>query len=565
MKLPYITLLWLGLIHCQLCESAASLPAPPQFFNQVVNHLDDNDKRTYPQRYYTHNAYFQGPGSPIFLILGGEGAIEPGRGIMYSVVAERFAKTLGAAVISPEHRFYGDSQPISREEIQHARDKGLTDPRVELLTTEQALYDAVRLTRFLQTSVLGCSTDKASDDYCPVVAVGGSYPGFLAATIRLQHANVVDAAYAASAPMKFYAQLVPQKAYFAHITRVAEEAYPTCAAAVQTVLTHAVQALPTDPFDWGLCPATVPPYAANDPVTLAQEVMMIVAVLFANSNMGYYSHTPTWENTRLWQLCDLFVQHTATEVAGTTYTRRTRLDAVSVVHDVLIKFLAPTVDAPCLDLRSQLPTGPHATVSAGDWSGVGTGPGGESWDFQTCKLDGCLSVEFFFLLNLCNILAFFYITGTLLVEAIGFDAQASMFPSRPWSLAWLRQHCQKRFGVTPQPHKLVQNWRFDAAGLVAQNASYILFTNGLHDGWSVSGFQQNLTDTLVAVNFPTGAHHSDLSGPTDPALNTDDINKGRDAIEALLEQWLHDIRETHRQSSRSAHNNLSASQIKFEQ
>lgn len=139
-----------------------------------------------------------------------------------------------------------------------------------------------------------------------------------------------------------------------------------------------------------------------------------------------------------------------------------------------------------------------------------------------------------------------------MVEAIGFDEQASMFPARPWSLAWLTKHCQTRFGVTPQPHKLVQHWRFDSAGLVMQNASHILFTNGLHDGWSVSGFQKNLTDTLVAVNFPTGAHHSDLSGPTDPNLNTADINRGRDAIEALLVQWLHESREAHRQSPRSS-------------
>ena len=171
-------------------------------------------------------------------------------------------------------------------------------------------------------------------------------------------------------------------------------------------------------------------------------------------------------------------------------------------------------------MTSQLPTGPHATVSAGDWSGVGTGPSGESWDFQTC---------------------------TLLVESIGFDSAVTMFPSRRWSLDWLTHHCRLRFGVTPQPHALVQKWRFDEDGLRAQNASYILFTNGLHDAWSVSAVVQNLTDTVVAVNFPTGAHHSDLSAPIDDeALNTVDINIGRAAIADLLEQWLHDIRQNYR-------------------
>lgn len=127
----------------------------------------------------------------------------------------------------------------------------------------------------------------------------------------------------------------------------------------------------------------------------------------------------------------------------------------------------------------------------------------------------------------------------------------------------MKRHCQLRFGVTPQPHQLVQAWRFDEGGLVApnvNNASYILFTSGLNDGWSVSAISRNLTETVVAVNFPNGAHHSDVSGPTDPALNTDDVNQGRDAIEVLLQTWLKATRATaaaSQEGSASMHENLS--------
>lgn len=503
----------------------ASLPKPPQFFAQRVDHLDDDDcwpTAAYSQRYYTHDAFFQGPGSPIVLILGGEGAIEPRRGIFYDIVAQVWARDLGAYVLQPEHRFYGASQPVSREDIQQARDAGLPDPRIRLLTTEQALYDAVRLTQAVQVE-LGCSLDQSSDAYCPVLAVGGSYPGFMALTIRLRFPHIIDLAYAASAPVNFYAQQTPQAAYYAHITQVAETAHAGCAAAVQSTLTAAAEALPSA-TDWGLCPATVPPYAANDAHVLAQEVLMITAILFANSNMGYY---PPSSNTRLYQVCEAFVNAAAE-------------DPVATVRHVLLQFLAPP-DALCLDFGSQLPTGPHATVSAGDWSGVGTGPGGESWDFQvstcaktpkTCP-DFPSLTPFSFLAQTCSIL----------VEAIGFDAARSMFPDRPWSLAWLTQHCQTRFGVTPRPHQLVHDWRFDAAGLVAQNASYIILTNGLNDGWSVSGLQHNVTDTVVAVNFETGAHHSDLSGSIDPTQNTPEVNVKRQAIFELLQEWLTQIRQ----------------------
>ena len=160
----------------------------------------------------------------------------------------------------------------------------------------------------------------------------------------------------------------------------------------------------------------------------------------------------------------------------------------------------------------QLPSGPNATLSGGDWSGVGTGLLGERWDFQTC---------------------------TLLVEAIGFS-QASMFPERAWTMDWLVQHCQTRFQVTPKPRKLVDAWYFDDL-VGSTNASHILFTNGLNDGWSVGGILQNLSDTLLSINFENGAHHSDLThvGPSDQ--DTPDIVDGFVTIRNIFASWLDEI------------------------
>jgi hypothetical protein len=488
---------------------ATGLPVPAQYYKQRIDHLSAHDNHNtdhnnsteeeyYVQRYYTYEEAFAGPGHPIFLILGGEGEISPTRGIMYDIVAQTWAPHWGAFVLQPEHRFYGESQPITIEQIQKARDECLPDPRIHLLTTEQALYDAVTLTRTIQRQLKCNLHDRASPHYCPVIAVGGSYPGFMALTARLRFPHIVDIGYAASAPVNFYAQTVPQAAYFGHISNVAEQAVPGCRNAVRSVLMQVLNMASLNPANYGFCPVTVPAYVANDNRVLAQEVMMIMAILFANSNMGYY---PPSTAKPLVHICQRFLHNPKDDPLGT-------------VKDIFISFLAPQ-NATCLDFRSQLPSGPHATVSGGDWSGVGSGSSGESWDFQTCSL---------------------------LVEAIGFDVHRSMFPTRTWSLTWLTDHCQRRFGVTPQPHRLVQSWRFDPTGLIAQNASYILFTNGLRDGWSVSGVQTNLSDTIVAFNFPNGAHHSDLSGPVDPEANTEDIRQGRQAIVELLDDWLQEIR-----------------------
>lgn len=234
---------------------------------------------------------------------------------------------------------------------------------------------------------------------------------------------------------------------------------------------------------------------------------MMVGYTFANWNMAYY---PPSNRTRLHQACTLFQDPHRSALA------RLRAFLVDALGDDNDHDHDPTQPG-CFDMRQQLPSGPNATISAGDWSGVGTGPSGESWDFQTC---------------------------TLCVEAIGFGSSSDndndnsgMFPNRQWTLDWLTKHCQSRFGVTPQPYSLNQRWHID--DITATNVTHILFTNGLQDGWSVSGVLHNLSETVLALNFPHGAHHSDLSGPTDD--DTDDIQQGRVQIQRILAGWLEEL------------------------
>ena len=462
---------------------------------------DSSTSLYWKQRFYRNSDHFQGPGHPILLILGGESAIPPSMGIFYPVVVNVYAKAFGALVLEPEHRFYGASQPLS---IPSQRIR--PDPRVGLLTAEQALQDAMRLTQHFQESY-GCSLDRMSPLYCPVVTIGGSYPGFLSAMARLRFPHVVDMAYAASAPMKFYAQQVDQYAYYHHITTVAEHTVPGCASSVQETLgifvdqtkeLNSVDELVQVAQELGICPESIPTYLLHDATTFLEELLMVVGYTFANHNMAHY---PPSNQTSLAKACYTFL--------STTMTPMERLGTflVQSLHGARDK------DRPCVHLTQELPAGANATLSGGDWSGVGSGGSGESWDFQTC---------------------------TLLVEAIGFAGGSSdMFPPRPWSMEWMDRHCQARFGVSPQPYKLVQEWGYD--DLVHKtNASHILFTNGLIDGWSVSGIQYNLSDTLVALNFPNGAHHSDL-WKDDVEANTPDIVDGFRRIQQLLGEWLEDL------------------------
>jgi hypothetical protein len=495
-KSSLTSLVFLATIVC----SILAVPAPEQFFHsQTVDHLNSDGPfggEEYTQRYYTWEKEFLGPGHPIFVILGGEGSIPPERGLFYPFVTHYLAKSFGAFVLEPEHRFYGKSQPLGHsfrgifQQSYHHH-----DPRAELFTSEQALHDAMNLLDHVRQE-LGCSSDRSSEAYCPVITVGGSYPGFLSALARIMFPDKVDMAYAASAPMLFYAQKVHQNNYYDHITKVAEKTKAGCANSVRSALTEIKEQVLQGNYNetsLGICENTTPSYIQTKE-TLWDELLMVVGYTFANDNMANY---PPGNQTRLYKACETFSCPNSCPFQKLRAFLTHRLSGGDQVT--------------CWNMTQQLPTGANATISSGDWSGVGTGKNGESWDFQTCTRE---------------------------VEAIGFS-ESSMFPSRPWSMDWLEKHCQDRFGVSPAPYDMVKQWKFDR--LSETEVTKIIFTNGLNDGWSVGGFASNLSESLPVLNFPNGAHHSDLSGRGPSKDDSEDIQEGFKTVTRILGDWLGEI------------------------
>jgi pimeloyl-ACP methyl ester carboxylesterase len=463
----------------------------PQLFyhDQLVDHFsDEKDPATWSHRYYASSKYFKGPGHPIFLVLGGEG---PAHGLFYPFINEHLAKKFKAYVLQPEHRFYGKSQPIKIKD---------NSDYIGLLTPQQAIADFLQLLQHKQKE-LGCSRHKSHPHYCPVITVGGSYPGFLSAMMRFVHPDLVDIAYAASAPLSLYSQELDPNAYYEKVTDSAERASAGCPAAIKATLLDIVEELKdtTVPFQdtakrMGVCLQTIPDYITTNEV-FSQEIMMIVGCNFADFNMDNY---PPTQDTTLAKACHIF--------------QKDHLDSYQKLG-ALFKLLM-TKKEKCFDLMSQVPKGPNATISTADWSGAGPGKTGRTWEFQLC---------------------------TDLIVRTGYS-EKSMFPVREWSLEWLTDHCQSRFGVTPQPYGLVDEWGFN--DLVAGGASRILFTNGLNDGWSVLSVLESLSNSIVAINFPNGAHHSDLSHEGPSAEDTEDITRGFSQITNLLTFWLEGMKHT---------------------
>lgn len=472
----------------------ASLEETPLFYDdQLKNHMDPDDKETYSQRYYKKSRHFKGPGHPIYVIMGGEDELD--LPLLYPFVHEGLAKEFGAFVLSPEHRFYGQSQPIQDPTV---------DDLVKYLSPDQALADTIDLIQYIREE-LGCSADRTSSGYCPVITFGGSYPGFLAVMLRFRFPDIVDIAYGSSAPLRLYSQEVDTDAYFDRVTEVADIASPGCANAVRDTVFAVKDDLLAN-FDsvhkaakaTGFCADTFPTYMRDIPEFISETVTYLVPAVFADFNMAFY---PPGPRTALSRACAIFQDGS-----------KTPIERLSSFFDLRGEVEYGSDHKPeCFDLSLELPSGPNARIRGSDNSGTGGGFTGEIWEFQCCKD---------------------------LVIGTGYSEE-SMFIPRHFSYKWHEKHCHERFGpeVPVGPWRMVDQWGFNDLS----HSSHILFTNGLNDGWSTSSITETDNPNLAVINFPNGAHHSEFSQTYPNPRDTEDIIAGYKTATKILGDWLDEI------------------------
>lgn len=469
--------------------------------DQLIDHFNldkDYTGATYAHRYYKKSRHWKGPGYPIFVIMGGEDELD--LPLLYPFVHEGLAKEFGAFILSPEHRFYGQSQPLGED--GEAENPSL-DQLTKFLTPDQALADAVQLIQYIRDEI-GCSHDRTSNEYCPVITVGGSYPGFLAVMLRFRFPDIIDIGYGSSAPLELYSQEADKDAYFDKVTEVADVASPGCSAAVRDTVFGVRDALLanfTSVLDaaaaTGFCADSFPEYMRDIPEFISETVTYLVPAVFADFNMAFY---PPGPKTALSRACTIFQDKS-----------KTPIERLSNFFDLRGEVEYGSDHKPeCFDLDLELPSGPHARIRGSDNSGTGGGFTGEIWEFQCCKD---------------------------LVIGTGYSEE-SMFIPRPFSYKWHAKHCHERFpGVPVDPYRMVNQWHFDDLS----HASRILFTNGLNDGWSTSSITETDNPNLAVINFPNGAHHSELSQTYPNPRDTPDIVAGYTKATKVLGDWLNEI------------------------
>lgn len=123
------------------------------------------------------------------------------------------ANMTGGMVVYAEHRYFGLSYPFPQ-------DVALKAGNNQWLTVEQTMMDYVELLKELKKKHSFLANQ-------PVIAIGGSYGGMLAAYLRMKYPNMIQGAVASSAPVLYFANgTVEYTAFDDRVTKVFNETFP---------------------------------------------------------------------------------------------------------------------------------------------------------------------------------------------------------------------------------------------------------------------------------------------------------------------------------------------------
>ncbi|CAM6112925.1 unnamed protein product [Calypogeia fissa] len=206
-------------------DSSKYLTTDAKLLTQRVDHYNPLDRRTFQQRYYEFTDYFKGPDGPIFLKICGESTCSGISNDYNGVLAEQF----GAALITLEHRYYGESLLFDNFETEN----------MIYLSSKQALFDLAAFRNFYQEEVNKRYGRSGGDN--PWIVFGVSYSGALSAWFQIKFPHLSNGAIASSGVV------LAVYNYTDFDRQVAESAGPICSAALRQVTAEVDAGLKSNP------------------------------------------------------------------------------------------------------------------------------------------------------------------------------------------------------------------------------------------------------------------------------------------------------------------------------
>ncbi|XP_052867836.1 putative serine protease K12H4.7 [Anopheles cruzii] len=151
-------------------------------FSAKVDHFNPQSRDMFEFN-YLHNDQYYRQGGPLFVVVPGHYPLNS-----YFMENSHFrdvAALNGAWLATFEHRYFGASVPVPN----------LSAANMRFLRTEQVLFDLIEWIDFLKREVVG-------DPNARVILHGVAYGGSLASWARQRFPNIIDGAWASSAPVR---------------------------------------------------------------------------------------------------------------------------------------------------------------------------------------------------------------------------------------------------------------------------------------------------------------------------------------------------------------------------
>lgn len=342
------------------------------------------------------------------------------------------------------------------------------------LTSEQALADFAVLIENLKNTFPGAQNS-------PVIAIGGSYGGMLSAWLRMKYPSAVVGALAASAPIWQFTDMVPCGDFYKIVTQDFANSGIGCSKNIRRSWKAINNVSSTDEgLQWlseefGLCS----PLKEEDVGSFKgwlQETWVNLAMVDYPYEANFLQPLPRWP-----------IKVVCTHLPFVTDVQdKVLLHGISQAVKVYYNY---TGSAKCLNI-SQTATGNLGIMG---------------WFYQSC---------------------------TEMVMPMCTDGIQDMFEPQPWNFQAFSDECYDLFAVRPREH-----WAGTVyGGKNIASHSNIIFSNGGLDPWMSGGVTRTISDSLVAIIIPDGAHHLDLryNNEYDPAT----VLKARALEVQYFKQWI---------------------------
>uniref|UniRef100_A0A1J3EWG3 Lysosomal Pro-X carboxypeptidase n=1 Tax=Noccaea caerulescens TaxID=107243 RepID=A0A1J3EWG3_NOCCA len=440
------------------------------YFNQNLDHFTFTPKSymTFQQRYAIDSKHWGGAkaNAPILAFLGEESSLDS------DLSAIGFLRDKGprlkALLVYIEHRYYGKSMPfgLAEEALKNASTLGY-------LNAAQALADYAAILLHIK--------EKYSTKHSPIIVIGGSYGGMLAAWFRLKYPHIALGALASSAPLLYFEDTRPKFGYYYIVTKVfkitSERCYDTIRRSWQEI----------------------------DRVAATPNGLLILSKKFKTC-------APLNESFKIKDFMDSIYAEAVQYNRGPSYWVTSVCNAINAnppnrKNDILDRIFAGVValigNRSCYDTNMfSQPTNNNI-----------------AWRWQSCceivmpigydKQDTMFPTAPF------NMTSF-------------IDGCESYYgvPPRPH---WITTY----FGI--QDVKLILR-RF---------GSNIIFSNGLSDPYSVGGVLENISDTVVAMTTKNGSHCQDigLKSKGDPEWLVMQREKEIEMIDSWISTYQKDLQD----------------------